>query len=52
LYYEVQVADFDYTPTEECRELKFFTPEEALQEDLWSAVRKTFEEGKEIFKEF
>lgn len=50
LYYEVEVENFDYTPSDKCRELKFFSIEEALKEELWSAVRITLEDMREIEK--
>lgn len=51
LYYEVEVENFHYTPSNECRELKFFSIEEVLNEELWSAVRITLEEMRETQKQ-
>jgi hypothetical protein len=48
-YYEVDVENLDYTASEECREMNFFTLDEALNEDLWPMVRVNFLEVKEMF---
>ncbi len=52
VFYEVITKNFDYTPTDECRELRFFTLEEALQADIYPAVKTSLEEAKELFGEF
>lgn len=52
LFYEVEVEHFDYTPTDECREMKFFSLEEALEADVYPAIRTSFEEAKRVFGEF
>lgn len=52
VFYETEVEHFDYTETEECRELRFFTLQEALEEDLYPAVRSVFEEVQESFGDF
>jgi len=52
IYYEVQVENFDYTPTEECREMKFVTLDEALEADIYPAVRSSLEEVKRLFWAF
>lgn len=41
--YEITLASLDFTPSEECQELKFFTVEEARQIDTFPTVEKLFE---------
>ncbi len=38
ILYEVRVKDLNFTPSDECVELRFFTKEEALKEKLFSNV--------------
>lgn len=38
--YEVKLKDLNFTPSDECVELRYFTPEEALKEDLSPNVRE------------
>lgn len=52
VFYETQVSNFDYISSDECRELRFFTLEEALEENLWPAVRSNLEEAKKLFQGF
>ncbi|MCH8518177.1 NUDIX hydrolase [Candidatus Gracilibacteria bacterium] len=52
VFYEVEVENFNYTPTEECREMRFFTLDEALESDIYHAVRTSLEEVKRLFGEF
>lgn len=52
VFYEVEVENFDYIASDECRELRFFELDEALKEDLWPAVRKFLKEAKGLFGEF
>lgn len=53
LYFEVEIESLDsLIHSEECSELKFFTLEEALQEDLYPAVRTNLEEAKSQFGSF
>jgi 8-oxo-dGTP pyrophosphatase MutT (NUDIX family) len=47
--YEVAVEDFDYTPTDECREMQFFSLDEALEVDIYPAIRTSLEEAKRVF---
>lgn len=41
--YETKVKDFDFTPSSECQEIRFFTIEEARKESLYSNVEKFLE---------
>lgn len=50
--YDVEVEHFDYTPTDECREMRFFTLDEALEADVYPAIRTSLEEAKRVFGEF
>lgn len=45
VFYETKVRDLNFTPSDECVELRFFTKEEALREKLYPVV-------KEFIKEF
>ncbi len=47
--YEVTVESFDYTETDECREMKFFTLEEALEEDIFPWVQTTLLQAQKQF---
>jgi len=38
ILYEVKVKDLNFVPSDECVELRFFTKEEALKENLFSNV--------------
>jgi 8-oxo-dGTP diphosphatase len=38
--YEIKLANLDFTPSEECTELRYFTVEEARREDLFPNVEK------------
>ena len=38
ILYEVHMENLDFAPSEECTELRFFTKEEALEEQLMSNV--------------
>jgi len=40
IVYVTQLAGLDFTPSEECIEIRFFTPEEARQENLCENVDK------------
>ncbi len=50
--YEVQVEHFDYIQTDECREMKFFTLEEALEANVYPGIKTSLEEAKRVFGEF
>lgn len=53
LYFEIEVDDLEsLTHSKECSELRFFTLEEAFQEELYPAVRANLEEAKEVFWSF
>lgn len=41
--YEVKLKDLDFVPSEECQELRFFTPEEARHEPLFTNVERFLE---------
>jgi 8-oxo-dGTP diphosphatase len=41
--YEVKLKDLDFTPSDECVELRFFSVEEAKREDLFPQVAKFIE---------
>lgn len=38
--YEVELNNINFTPTEECQEIKFFTPEDAKKLKLYPNVQK------------
>ena len=38
--YEIRVKDLQFEPSDECIELKFFTKDEALKENLYPTVRE------------
>lgn len=38
--YETEVKNLDFTPSDECVELRFFTKEEALREKLFPNIRE------------
>lgn len=40
IFFEVILKNFDFTPSNECINLKFFTPQEALQESLFPNVQE------------
>jgi len=44
VFYETTVKNLEFTPSEECQGLGFFTKEEALQLDCYSTVKKFFEQ--------
>jgi 8-oxo-dGTP pyrophosphatase MutT (NUDIX family) len=48
LMFEVEVENFDYTPSEECVELWFFTAKEALQMKLYHPNKKVMKEFEEL----
>lgn len=48
IIYEVQVKDFNFTPSEECEEIWFFTPEEALKLPLFENVVEFCKQYKNI----
>ncbi|NDK09453.1 NUDIX domain-containing protein [Candidatus Gracilibacteria bacterium] len=50
--YETEVENFDYTPSEECRVMNFYSLEEALNADLYPAVRTSLEEAQKLFGKF
>jgi hypothetical protein len=52
VFYETELEHFDYIPSDECRDLKFFTLDEALESNLWPAVRSNLEEVKVLFGDF
>lgn len=41
--YEIKLQDLDFTPSDECHELRYFTVEEAQKEDLFPNVKKLLE---------
>ena len=41
--YEIKLAGLDFTPSEECQELRFFSPEEMTQVTLFANVQKLYE---------
>lgn len=41
--YEAKLEHLNFTPSDECVEIKFFSPEEAKKENLFSNVRTFFE---------
>lgn len=41
--YEIKLANMDFTPSEECQELRYFTVEEARKEKLFPTVTKLLE---------
>ena len=42
--YETEVKDLNFTPSDECRELRFFTKEEALKLKLFPIVKEFLNE--------
>ncbi len=44
VFYETKVKDFHCTPSDECVELRFFTKEEALKENLYPIVKEFIKE--------
>lgn len=38
IIYEIKLENLDFVPSDECIELRFFTPEEALKEKLFPSV--------------
>ena len=40
IIYEIKLKDLNFTPSEECQELRFFNIEEARKEDLFPNVEK------------
>lgn len=42
--YETKIKDIKFKPSEECVELRFFTKEEALKENIYPIVKKFLEE--------
>lgn len=43
IIYEIKLKNLDFTPSEECQELRFFTVEEARQEEFFPNVAKFLE---------
>jgi 8-oxo-dGTP pyrophosphatase MutT (NUDIX family) len=43
IFYETKKRDLNFTPSDECVEMRFFTKEEALQENLYPIVREFLE---------
>lgn len=41
--YEVKLKDLNFTPSDECMELRFFNKDEAMKEDLFPQVEKFIE---------
>lgn len=41
--YEVKLKDLNFTPSDECQELRYFNVEEAQKEDLFPNVKKFLE---------
>ena len=52
VFYETQVEHYNYTESDECRELKFVTLEEALEQELYPAVRNLLEQAKKLYGTF
>lgn len=50
--YETELENFDYTPSDECREMRFFTLDEALEQNLYPAIRTTLEQAMRDFGKF
>ena len=44
IFFETMIQDTNFTPSDECQALEFFTKEEALKLDLYSTVRMFFEQ--------
>lgn len=44
VFYETHVKDLNFTPSEECTELRFFTKEEAIKENLYPIVKEFIKE--------
>ena len=42
--YETKVKDLNFKPSDECVELRFFTKEEALKENIYPIVKEFLEE--------
>jgi hypothetical protein len=40
VFYETKVENFEFTPSKECVELKFFSKEEAEKELVYSQVKE------------
>jgi 8-oxo-dGTP pyrophosphatase MutT (NUDIX family) len=40
IFYEIKLKNLDFTPSEECVRIKFFTKEEALQKKLYPIIRE------------
>ncbi len=47
IIYEIKLASLDFTPTDECQELKFFSADEMLKLDAYPNVTKLAEIIKE-----
>lgn len=41
--YEIKLKDYDFTPSDECQELRFFSTEEMHEVDLFPNVQKLLE---------
>jgi 8-oxo-dGTP pyrophosphatase MutT (NUDIX family) len=41
--YEIKLKDMDFTPSEECQELRFFTPAEMREVELFPNVKELLE---------
>lgn len=52
VFYEIKTNHLDFTPSDECQKIWFFTLEEALKENLWPSIRTLLGEAKEKFGEF
>lgn len=48
LFYEVKIKNLNFTPTNECQELKFFTKSQLLEQDIFENV-KIFCESSKVF---
>ena len=44
VFYETTVKNLEFTPSEECQGLGFFSKEDALHLDCYSTVKKFFEQ--------
>jgi 8-oxo-dGTP diphosphatase len=43
IIYQIELEDLDFTPSEECQELRFFSVEEMTQVELFPNVQKLYE---------
>lgn len=44
IIYQIELANLDFTPSDECQELRFFSPEEMAEADLFPNVLKLQEQ--------